>query len=195
MTSKSRTELYAAIRRDHRAGLGKRALMRKYGVGHPTVQKALESAWPQPRKKLPPRATRLDPFKSLVDEMLRADLDAPRKQRHTAKRVFDRLVDEHHAEQISYGMVRAYVAVRRGEIRAEAGRGSTEVFVPQSHRPGQEAEVDFGDVREGAGCHGPVGGSVARRGPRRSTSPTSPMFRIFPRLLSVSLVPGRCRAD
>ncbi|MFM9455873.1 IS21 family transposase [Streptomyces europaeiscabiei] len=146
MTSKSRTELYAAIRRDHRAGLGKRALMRKYGVGHPTVQKALESAWPQPRKKLPPRATRLDPFKSLVDEMLRADLDAPRKQRHTAKRVFDRLVDEHHADGISYGIVRAYVAVRRGEIRAEAGRGSAEVFVPQSHHPGQEAEVDFGDV-------------------------------------------------
>ena len=45
MTPKSRTDLYAAIRRDyHRAGLGKRALMRKYGVGHPTVQKALESA-------------------------------------------------------------------------------------------------------------------------------------------------------
>jgi transposase len=145
MASK-RSDLYAAIRRDHRAGLGKRALMRKYGVGHPTVQKALESAWPQPRKKLPPRATRLDPFKSLVDDMLRADLDAPRKQRHTAKRVFDRLIDEHHADGISYGIVRAYVAVRRGEIRAEAGRGSAEVFVPQSHHPGQEAEVDFGDV-------------------------------------------------
>lgn len=146
MASKSRSDLYAAIRRDHRAGLGKRALMRKYGVGHPTVQKALESAWPQPRKKLPPRATRLDPFKSLVDELLRVDLDAPRKQRHTAKRVFDRLVDEHHANGISYGIVRAYVVVRRGEIRAEAGRGSAEVFVPQSHHPGQEAEVDFGDV-------------------------------------------------
>ncbi|MFE0254706.1 hypothetical protein [Streptomyces sp. NPDC059010] len=65
--------------------------MRKYGVGHPTVQQALKSAWPQPRKKLPPRPTRLDPFKWLVDEMLRADLEAPRKQQHTAKRVFDRL--------------------------------------------------------------------------------------------------------
>ncbi|MGY5014683.1 hypothetical protein ACWCY6_42575 [Streptomyces sp. 900105755] len=120
--------------------------MRKYGVGHPTAQQALESAWPQPRKKLPPRATRLDPFKSLVDDMLRADLNAPRKQRHTAKRIFDRLIDEHQADGISYGIVRAYVAVRRGEIRAEAGRGSAEVFVPQSHRPGQDAEVDFGDV-------------------------------------------------
>ncbi|WP_338693748.1 hypothetical protein V2W30_04165 [Streptomyces sp. Q6] len=43
MTPKSRTGLYAAIRRDHRAGLSKRALMRNYGVGHPTVQQALTS--------------------------------------------------------------------------------------------------------------------------------------------------------
>jgi len=146
MAPKSKVELYAAIRRDCRAGLSKRAVMRKYGVGHPTVQNALESAWPRPRKKLPPRPTRLDPYKPLVDQMLRADLDAPRKQRHTAKRVFDRLLEEHQAHGISYGMVRDYVAVRRGEIRAMAGRGPVEAFVPQSHRPGVEAEVDFGDV-------------------------------------------------
>lgn len=69
--------------------------MRKYGVGHPTMHRALESAWPQPRKKLPPWPTRLDPFKLPGDEMLRADPIALRKQRHTAVRVFDRLVDEH----------------------------------------------------------------------------------------------------
>jgi hypothetical protein len=60
----------------------------------------------------------LDPYKPVIDQMLRADLDAPRKQRHTAKRVFDRLLEEHQAQGISYGMVRDYVAVRRGEIRA-----------------------------------------------------------------------------
>ena len=87
MAPKSRVELYAAIRRDCRVGMTKRAVMRKYGVGHPTVQNALESAWPRPRKKLPPRPTRLDPYKPLIDQMLRTDLDAPRKQRHTAKRV------------------------------------------------------------------------------------------------------------
>jgi transposase len=146
MAPKSKVELYAAIRRDCRAGLSKRAVMRKYGVGHPTVQNALESAWPRPRKKLPPRPTRLDPYKPVIDEMLRADLDAPRKQRHTAKRVFDRLLEEHQAHGVSYGMVRDYVAVRRGEIRAMAGCGPVEAFVPQSHRPGVEAEVDFGDV-------------------------------------------------
>jgi hypothetical protein len=47
---------------------------------------------------------------------------------------------------VSYPVVRAYVAERKPRIRAEAGRGPAEVFVPQSHRPGAEAEVDFGEV-------------------------------------------------
>lgn len=64
-----------------------RALQRKYGVGFRTVQRALESAWPTPRKKPAPRATRLDAYKPLVDQMLRVDLDAPRKQQHTAERI------------------------------------------------------------------------------------------------------------
>jgi hypothetical protein len=82
----------------------------------------------------------------LIDQMLRVDLDAPRKQRHTAKRIFDRLLDEHDAREVSYGMVRAYVAKRRPEIRLEEGRAAPTVFIEQSHRPGAEAEVDFGDV-------------------------------------------------
>lgn len=110
------------------------------------MQKALSSDWPEPRKPLPPRATRLDPFKPLIDEVLRGDLDAPRKQWHTVKRIFERLLDEHGADELSYRMVRGYVATRRGEIRIEAGRGAVEAFVPQTHKPGAEAEVDFGDV-------------------------------------------------
>ncbi len=110
------------------------------------MREALASAWPTPRKPSPPRQWRLDPFKPLIDQMLRVDLDAPRKQRHTAKRIYDRLVAEHGMQGISYSRVRAYVAGRRPEIRVEAGRGPPEVFVPQSHRPGAEAEVDFGDV-------------------------------------------------
>ncbi|MFC5664985.1 IS21 family transposase [Kitasatospora misakiensis] len=143
---KSKVNLYAAIRRDSRTGLSNRALMRKYGVGFLTVKKALESAWPEPRNKPAPRATRLDPFKPLIDQMLRADLDAPRKQRHTVKRIYDRLVDEHGADEVSYQMVRGYVAERRKEIRLQAGRGVVDAFVPQTHKPGAEAEVDFGDV-------------------------------------------------
>ncbi|MGP4022071.1 hypothetical protein [Actinomadura sp. 3N407] len=96
--------LYAAIRRDSAAGLSGRALEHKHGVSRRTVAKALASVWPEPRKKLPPRKTRLDAYRPLIDQMLRADLDAPRKQRHTVKRIFDRLVDEHDATQVTYRM-------------------------------------------------------------------------------------------
>lgn len=148
MAARSRVELYAAIRRDARAGMSGRELQRAHGVGFRTVAAALSSAWPAERKKPEPRRTRLDLFKPVIDAWLRADLDAPRKQRHTAKRVFDRLLDEHDGavEGVSYQMVRAYVAERRPQIRVEAGRGPVEAFVPQTHQPGAEAEVDFGDV-------------------------------------------------
>jgi transposase len=143
---KSKVDLYAAIRRDVRAGMSNRAVQRKYGVGFRTVKAAMESVWPEPRKQLPPRKTRLDAFKPVIDQMLRADLDAPRKQRHTVKRIFDRLLDEHGAGEVTYPMVRAYVAARRPQIRIEAGRGPLNAFIPQTHLPGAEAEVDFGDV-------------------------------------------------
>ncbi|WP_326743192.1 IS21 family transposase [Streptomyces sp. NBC_01768] len=141
----SKVELYAAIRRDHRGGMSMRELERKHGVTWRTVRKALDSSWPEPRKKLPPRATTLDPYKAVIDEILRADLDAPRKQRHTVTRIFHRLVEEHGAD-VSYGVVRYYVASRKPEILVESGKAPLEAFVPQTHLPGHEAEVDFGDV-------------------------------------------------
>ncbi|MGW7027158.1 IS21 family transposase [Streptomyces xanthophaeus] len=143
----SKVELYPAIRRDARElGLSSRALALKYSVGRRTVALALESAWPTARKRMPPRGSRLDPYKLAIDGMLRADLDAPRKQRHTLTRIFHRLLDEYGAEEVSYAMVRDYVFDRRREIRVEEGRGPPASFIPQTHRPGDEAEVDFGDV-------------------------------------------------
>lgn len=142
----SRVALYAAIRRDARAGMSNRALQRKHRVGYRTVTAALNSAWPEPRKAPPKRGSRLDPYRAIIDGWLRGDLDAPRKQRHTAKRIFDRLLDEHHAIEVSYWMVREYVAIRRREIRIEAGREPPNTFIPQEHLPGREAEVDFGEV-------------------------------------------------
>jgi len=82
----------------------------------------------------------------VIDGWLRADLDAPRKQRHTATRIHARLLDEHGAGDVSYAAVRDYVARRRPEIRIEEGRGPAKVFVPQHHPPGLEAEVDFGEL-------------------------------------------------
>nr|WP_240929600.1 IS21 family transposase [Streptomyces coryli] len=145
---KTKIELYAAIRRDYQTGdVSMRALEHRYGVTWRTVRKALDSRWPEPRKEHRPRTTRLDPYKPVIDVILQADLDAPPKQRHTVKRIFERLVDEHDAAEISYQMVRGYVAVRRRQIRLLYDRGAEVAFIPQAHIPGAEAEVDFGEVQ------------------------------------------------
>lgn len=144
---RSKVEQFAAIRRDHRLeGLSIRALADKHRVHRRTVRQALASAVP-PARKVPARvAPRLEPFKAAIDEMLRSDLDAPKKQRHTARRVLARLVDEYDATGLSYSTVRDHVRKRRPQIAAEAGRALEAGFVPQTYRPGAEAEVDFHDL-------------------------------------------------
>lgn len=142
-----RVEQFAAIRRDARVeGLSIRELATKYRVHRRTVRQALANAVPPPRKTPARSSPKLDPFKAAIDAMLWADTTAPRKQRHTARRILHRLIEEHHVgEELSYSTVRDYVRVRRAQIDVEAGR-RVEVFVPQEHPPGAEAEVDFGEV-------------------------------------------------
>lgn len=146
MPDKSKIELYAAIRRDAQRGLSKREIARVYGVGHATIDKALASAWPERRKAYPPRASKLDPFKPFIDDILLSDLTAPRKQRHTVTRLFDRLVKEQGMAGVSYPVLQRYVKVRKPEILRASGRAPADAFVPQTHLPAMEAEVDFGDV-------------------------------------------------
>ena len=147
MRPKSKVDLFAAIRRDSRTeGLSLRAMARKYDVHRRTVREALSSAWSAPRRKPPPCSSQLDPFKRAIDQMLKADLDALHKRRHTVQRIYVRLIDEFCMEGISYSLVCEYVACRRPQIRMKEVREPAQVFIPQSHRPGVEAKVNFGDV-------------------------------------------------
>jgi transposase len=140
-------ELFADIRRDARVEeCSIRELADRYHVHRRTVRQALASAVPPPRKTPARMSPRLAPFQAAIDGMLRADLEAPRKQRHTARRVLARLVDEHGATDLSYSTVRDYVAKRRPQIAAEAGKPLETGFVPQTHPPAAEAEVDFHDL-------------------------------------------------
>jgi hypothetical protein len=110
----SRVELFEQIRRDREfAGLSTRALARKYGVHRRMVRQALESPLPPERKRPVGRpASKLGEYRELIDSWLIADLVAPRKQRHTAKRIHQRVVDECGAD-VSEPQVRRYVRERR----------------------------------------------------------------------------------
>jgi hypothetical protein len=93
--------------------------------------------------KRPPRnrpAPKLGPYRATIDEWLKADQEAPRKQRHTARRIWQRLVEEHGAD-VSERQVDRYVAAKRREI------GEVEAFVPLVSDAGVEAEVDWGQAQ------------------------------------------------
>jgi transposase len=139
----SRVELFEQIRRDKdREDLSERALAARYRVGRGTVRQALASPVPPARKRPEGRpAPKLGAFRELIDEWLIADLVAPRKQRHTAKRIWRRLVDEHGAD-VAEVTVRQHVHKRRRELGLTVG----EVFVPQVHVPARTAEVDWGEA-------------------------------------------------
>lgn len=97
---RSRVELFEAIRRDHRLepGLSIRQLAHRHGVHRRTVRQALASAIPPPRRSYPRRRRpAIDPWREVIDAILIADTDAPAKQRHTARRIWQRLVAEHGA--------------------------------------------------------------------------------------------------
>jgi transcriptional regulator with XRE-family HTH domain len=96
----SRVELFEQIRRDRdREGLSIRELARRHGVHRRAVRQALASPLPPERKRPAGRpAPKLGPYRELIDSWLLADREAPRKQRHTARRVWQRLREEHGAE-------------------------------------------------------------------------------------------------
>jgi hypothetical protein len=105
------------------------------------VRQALASALPPPRKQYPARShPAIDCYAEIVDGWVITDQDMPKKQRHTARRIWQRLVAEHGAT-CSEVTVSRYVVRRRVEL----GLGTVQVSVPQTHEPGAEAEVDFGE--------------------------------------------------
>jgi len=151
--ARSRVELFEQIRRDWRAGGSSiRELAVRHHVHRRTVRQALASAVPPPRKAYPPRPRpAIDGYAALIDAWLLADREVPRKQRHTARRVWQRLVAEHGAV-LAEVTVSRYVARRRAEL----GLDRIEVTVPQAHAPGAEAEVDFGEF------HAQVAGALIK---------------------------------
>jgi transposase len=129
-------ELWTEIRRRVLTGeLSKRAACREYELHFKTLQKILEHDEPPGYRKTKPRARPvIEPFLEIIHQILETDKTAPKKQRHSAARIFERLQQEHDFPG-GYTVVKD--AVR------EWKQTSKEVFLPLSHPPG-EAQVDFG---------------------------------------------------
>ena len=118
-------------------GLSKRAACEKYGLGWQTLEKILAHAEPPGYRKQKPRPKRvLAPVLPIIHEILEADRTAPKKQRHTAQRIFERLKAEHGYQG---GKTVVEDAVRAWKQTHQA------VFLPLTHPPG-EAQVDFGEA-------------------------------------------------
>ena len=131
-------ELYGRVRHAcHVEGLSIREAARRFGLHRNTVRKMLAfSVPPGYRRRGPPARPRLGPFTAVIDRILAEDRSAPAKQRHTAKRIHERLRAEHGFAG-GYTIVKDYVRQRRAAVR--------EVFVPLVHPPGH-AQADFGEA-------------------------------------------------
>ena len=133
-----RVELYAQVRRSvFVEGLSEREAAKRFGLARGTVRKMLRYATPPGyRRRQPAQRPKLDPFTGIVDQILIDDQERPKKQRHTAKRIFDRLRDEYDFTG-GYTIVKDYVRDKK--------LGGQEMFVPLVHPPG-DAQADFGEA-------------------------------------------------
>ena len=129
---------YLQIRLLHRDGLSIRQIARKLGHSRQTVKKALVQATPLPYTRTSPAVCpKLGEFIGLIEQILIEDQSAPRKQRHTAMRIFVRLRDE-HGYRGGYDQVRRFVGSRKKKER--------ETHLLLDHPPGGRLECDFGHI-------------------------------------------------
>lgn len=132
-------ELYARVRRAVIVDkMSEREAARQFGLARETVRKMLRySAPPGYRRQEPARRPKLDAWAGAIDQILEDDQARGKKQRHTAKRIFERLREE-HGYTGGYTIVKDYVRLRK--------LSQGEMFVPLEHPPG-DAQADFGEAQ------------------------------------------------
>jgi transposase len=133
-----KVELYGRVRRAVLVdGRSQREVAREFGISRKTIQKMLRYAVPPGyQRQQAVKRPKLGPWVGTIDAILEADKKVPAKQRHTAKRIFDRLKQEYGFPG-GYTIVKDYVHGRKVRSR--------EMFVPLTHAPG-EAQADFGEA-------------------------------------------------
>jgi transposase len=137
---RAKVDLFEQIRREYEFGVGTiKGVARRLGVHRRLVREALAGAVPPPRKTPQRARPKMADAIPRIDAMLEADRQAPRKQRHTAHRVWERLRTEPPVIEVSESTVRQYVRQRKREI----GLTKPDIFIAQSYAWGVEAQVDW----------------------------------------------------
>ena len=134
-------ELFEELRREYEFGIGTVAgVARKFGVHRRLVREALAGAIPKERAPKARHRPRTGPVAAFIDGILEADRRAPRKQRHTARRIWVRLGKELPACPVGESTVRQYVREAKRRLGLRTG---PELCVPQQYAWGEEAQVDW----------------------------------------------------
>ena len=129
--------LYRKVRLACAEGMSQREAARHFNISRDSVAKMMAFSMPPGyRRTAPVKRPKLDGYTEIIDGWLEGNREVHRKQRHTAKRVFERLRDEH-------GFTGGYTIVK--DYIREHGRRSREMFVPLAHPPGH-AQADFGEA-------------------------------------------------
>jgi transposase len=137
---RAKVELFEEIRREYEFGVGTiLGVAKKLGVHRRMVREALGDAVPARRKKPERKRPRLAPVTPFIDAILQSDRAAPRKQRHTAHRIYQRIRAELAGIDVAESTVRRYVRAKKQAL----GLIRREVCVPQSYDWGSEGQVDW----------------------------------------------------
>lgn len=140
MERTKKVELFEQIRREYEFGCGTIiGVAEKFGVHRRMVRQAIECAMPPQRKRPLRSRPKLEQVRQFIDNIIAEDGRAPRKQRHTAHRIFERLRFEVPSVEVSERTVRRYVRERKDQL----GLATREVFIAQQYERGVEAQVDW----------------------------------------------------
>src|ERR1700737_4905302 len=140
MERRSKVELFEEIRREYEFGIGTvRGVAHKLGVHRRMGRQALKDARPPARKRAQRRRPVIEYVVPFIESILEGDRQAPRKQRHTAHRIWQRIQIAMPELRVAESTIRRYVRERKREL----GWSALATCVPQAYQLGQEGQVDW----------------------------------------------------